>query len=176
MAGALSLRSGCYLSSLRWCLKNTPLSPNAEAMNGEELVTVAEDAKLTTALSFLCVGLVLIWGLRSASLVFAVLVTLACGLILTAAFATAFVGSLNLISVCFAVLVTVGQAHAMYTSGRRDARPAFCMPNPSPTLETVSAGFVAWAAAHPQYAEIRAVEGVLRFANATYPCTPARRR
>jgi hypothetical protein len=79
-------------------------------------------------------------------------------------------------SVCFAVLVTVGQAHAMYTSGRRDARPAFCMPNPSPTLETVSAGFVAWAAAHPQYAEIRAVEGVLRFANATYPCTPARRR
>lgn len=35
MAGALSLRSGCYLSSLRWCLKNTPLSPNAEAMNGE---------------------------------------------------------------------------------------------------------------------------------------------
>jgi hopanoid biosynthesis associated RND transporter like protein HpnN len=76
----------------------------SEAMNGEELVTVAEDAKLTTALSFLCVGLVLIWGLRSASLVFAVLVTLACGLILTAAFATAFVGSLNLISVCFAVL------------------------------------------------------------------------
>ncbi len=75
-----------------------------EAMNGEELVTVADDAKLTTALSFFCVALVLVWGLRSASLVFAVLVTLGCGLILTAAFATLFVGSLNLISVCFAVL------------------------------------------------------------------------
>lgn len=76
----------------------------AEAMNGEELVTVADDARLTTILSFVCVGLVLVWGLRSASLVFAVLVTLACGLILTAAFAAMFVGSLNLISVCFAVL------------------------------------------------------------------------
>jgi len=79
-------------------------------------------------------------------------------------------------SVCFAVLVTVGQAHAMYTTGRRDARPAFCVPDPSPTLDAVAAGFVSWAAANPQYAETRAVEGVLRFANTTYPCAPARRR
>ncbi|MGE3772284.1 MAG: MMPL family transporter [Gammaproteobacteria bacterium] len=73
-------------------------------MNGEELVTVAEDANLTTGLSFACVALVLVWGLRRGALVLAVLVTLACGLVLTAAFAAGFVGSLNLISVCFAVL------------------------------------------------------------------------
>lgn len=73
-------------------------------MDGEELVTVAEDAKLTTALSFACVALVLVWGLRRGGLVLAVLITLACGLVLTAAFAAGFAGSLNLISVCFAVL------------------------------------------------------------------------
>ena len=75
-----------------------------EAMDGEELVTVAEDAALTTSLSFVAVALVLVWGLQAAGLVLAVSLTLACGLIWTAAFATVFVGSLNLISVCFAVL------------------------------------------------------------------------
>jgi len=73
-------------------------------MNGEELVTVADDANLTTGLSFGFVALVLVWGLRRGGLVLAVLVTLACGLVLTAAFAAGFAGSLNLISVCFAVL------------------------------------------------------------------------
>ena len=73
-------------------------------IDGEELVIVAEDAKVTTALSFLLVALVLIWGLRRGGLVLAVLVTLACGLVLTAALAALFVGNLNLISVCFAVL------------------------------------------------------------------------
>ena len=76
----------------------------SEAMDGEELVTVAQDAALTTSASFVAVALVLIWGLNAAGLVVAVLLTLACGLVWTAAFATIFVGSLNLISVCFAVL------------------------------------------------------------------------
>lgn len=76
----------------------------SEPMNGEELVTVADDAWITTTLSFVCVAIVLVWGLRSATLVCAVLITLACGLVLTAAFAAMFVGNLNLISVCFAVL------------------------------------------------------------------------
>lgn len=76
----------------------------SEAMDGEELVTVADDATLTTSLSFVAVALVLVWGLNAAGLVVAVLVTLACGLAWTSAFAVACVGSLNLISVCFAVL------------------------------------------------------------------------
>lgn len=76
----------------------------SEAMDGEELVTVADDAMLTTTASFVAVAVVLVWGLNAAGLVVAVLVTLASGLAWTAAFAVAFVGSLNLISVCFAVL------------------------------------------------------------------------
>ena len=74
------------------------------AMNNEELVTVSRDAMVTASLSFVLVTLLLIWGLQTAGAVVAVLVTMICGLIWTAAFATYAIGSLNLISVCFAVL------------------------------------------------------------------------
>ena len=73
-------------------------------MDIEELDTVADEASLTTALSFLLVAAVLVAGLRSPVLVTGVLVTLASGLIWTAAFAAFAVGALNIISVCFAVL------------------------------------------------------------------------
>lgn len=80
---------------------------------------------------------------------------------------------------CYAALVSVGQVHAIYTTGRQAARPVFCLPEPSPSMEQVSASFVAWAAANQQHAGTRAAEGVLRFAAATYPCpqpAAARRR
>jgi len=82
-------------------------------------------------------------------------------------------------SVCYAVMVAVGQTHAIYTGGRQAARPAFCLPDPSPSMEQISARFVSWVAANPQHGGTRAAEGVLRFAAATYPCaqpTAARRR
>jgi hypothetical protein len=71
---------------------------------------------------------------------------------------------------CYATLVAIGQTHAIYTSGRQAARPVFCLPDPSPQIETVSAAYVSWVAANQQYAGVRAAEGVLRFAAATYPC------
>ncbi|CAH0184020.1 Rap1a/Tai family immunity protein [Roseomonas sp. CECT 9278] len=71
---------------------------------------------------------------------------------------------------CYATLVAIGQTHAIYTSGRQAARPVFCLPEPSPQIETVSAAYVSWVAANQQYAGVRAAEGVLRFAAATYPC------
>ncbi len=79
---------------------------------------------------------------------------------------------------CYAALVTIGQVHSIYTSGRGAQRPVFCLPEQAPTLDTVSAAFVSWAAANQQYSTVRAAEGVLRFAAATYPCpaAPARRR
>jgi hypothetical protein len=81
-------------------------------------------------------------------------------------------------SVCYAVLVTVGQAHAMYTTGQNAAPRAFCLPDPAPSLQQVAAGFVSWVAANQQHAGTRAVEGALRFAAETYPCprAAARRR
>ncbi len=55
-------------------------------------------------LALIMVGIILFAGLHSPKLVFATLTTLVIGLIWTAAFATAAVGHLNLISVAFAVL------------------------------------------------------------------------
>ncbi|PPQ33894.1 hypothetical protein CCS01_13195 [Rhodopila globiformis] len=50
-------------------------------------------------------------------------------------------------------------------------RPEFlCLPDPSPTFEAAQASFVAWARANPQYANELAVDGLMRWAAATYPC------
>jgi uncharacterized protein len=74
------------------------------AMADEEFGTVADGA-LPAFLLTLCAVLFLLWlGLRSARIIFAVLVCLLVGLAATAAVGLALVGSLNLISVAFAVL------------------------------------------------------------------------
>lgn len=76
----------------------------AIAMSDEEFASVAEGAAVATALSIGLVVLLLYLALRSVRLIAAVLVTLAVGLVTTAAFAAAAVGSLNLISVAFGVM------------------------------------------------------------------------
>jgi hypothetical protein len=74
---------------------------------------------------------------------------------------------------CYATIVAVGQTHALLTNGPGAARPTFCLPEQTLTLERVSAAFVSWAATNQQYAGTRAAEGLLRFSEATYPCAPA---
>ena len=74
------------------------------AMEGEELVSVSKGAATGATLALLAVGIILLIALRSVRLVFASLITLIAGLIGTAAFAAFAVGTLNLISVAFAVL------------------------------------------------------------------------
>ena len=74
------------------------------ALSTEELSSVFEGAKTASLLSLAMVSLCLFFGLRSAVLVGATIVTLVCGLIWTAGFATFAVGHLNLLSVAFAVL------------------------------------------------------------------------
>lgn len=74
------------------------------ALNHEELKAVELGGSTAGVLSLLLVALLLVGGLRSGRLVFAIVVTLLLGLIWTAAFATVTVGSLNMISVAFAVL------------------------------------------------------------------------
>jgi hopanoid biosynthesis associated RND transporter like protein HpnN len=70
----------------------------------EELDSVSRGMAIAAVSAFVMVALVLFAGLRSARLVLACLVTLVVGLCWTAAFAAAAVGSLNLISIAFAVL------------------------------------------------------------------------
>lgn len=76
----------------------------ALALSHEELKSLGEGMVVSSILSLVLVGFVVHFGLRSARLVVASMLTLVAGLIWTTAFAAFAVGSLNLISIAFAVL------------------------------------------------------------------------
>lgn len=79
---------------------------------------------------------------------------------------------------CHGFLMAVGQFHAEVTREGARIRPFFCLPNPRPSVSSITSGFVTWAAANPQFAGAPAVEGVVRYATAAFPCpapTPGRR-
>ena len=85
------------------------------ALNYAQLESARDGAELAGPLSFLLVGVILLLGLRSVRLVFSALITLLCGLIWTAGFATAAIGELNLISIAFAVLfISLGAAFSIH--------------------------------------------------------------
>ena len=74
------------------------------ALGYDNLQAVVVGAERVGVLALIMVAACLLIGLKSVSLVAATLFTLVVGLILTATFATAAVGTLNMISVAFAVL------------------------------------------------------------------------
>ncbi|HVM78535.1 MAG TPA: MMPL family transporter [Stellaceae bacterium] len=73
-------------------------------LGDEEFASVTEGAGFSTGLAFGLICLLLFLALRSVRLVVPILITLAMGLVITAAFAALMVHALNLISVAFAVL------------------------------------------------------------------------
>jgi len=73
-------------------------------LSHEELLSVSRGNIIAVALALVIVTIILVFGLGSAWLVIASLITLLTGLVFTAAMATLTVGELNLISVAFAVL------------------------------------------------------------------------
>ena len=74
------------------------------ALDDDQFATLQQGALRSALLSIGSVLVILFAGLRSWRLVAASLVTVTCGLVLTAAFAALAIGSLNLISVAFGVL------------------------------------------------------------------------
>jgi hopanoid biosynthesis associated RND transporter like protein HpnN len=74
------------------------------ALNDEEFASVANGAGFATILSAVLVILILWLALHSARLILPILLTLTAGLIATTAVALAAIGSLNLISIAFAVM------------------------------------------------------------------------
>ncbi len=74
------------------------------ALSFEEMEVLRTQAVGAGIASLFLVAIILMLGLRSIHLVLSTLVTLVVGLIWTAAFTTAAIGHLNMISVCFAVL------------------------------------------------------------------------
>lgn len=87
----------------------------AVAMEHGELLSAASGAGIAFAIGLVLVVILLFVALRTWRLVVAALATLIFGLIVTAAFAAAAVGHLNLISVAFGVLyVGLGIDYALY--------------------------------------------------------------
>lgn len=74
------------------------------ALNDEEFASIAEGTSTATIASALGVIALLIMALRSLRIIIPILITLTVGLLATTAFALLTVGSLNLISVAFAVM------------------------------------------------------------------------
>ena len=90
------------------------------AMEQEELASVSRGAGIGAIATLLMVALVLYAALRSWRLLIICLVTLVAGLALTAAFAAAAVGHLNLISIAFVVLnVGLGSDYVIHVCLRQ---------------------------------------------------------
>jgi hypothetical protein len=73
---------------------------------------------------------------------------------------------------CQGFFVAAGQYHRALTAEGGAQRPIFCLPDPAPTFDQARTAFAAWARANPQYADERAIDGLMRFAAVTYPCPP----
>ena len=85
------------------------------AVGHEEMVGLMEGSTLAGVASLVLVCLCLFTGLRSLPMVFATLLSLIMGIILTAGFATLAIGHLNLISIAFAVLyIGMGVDYAIH--------------------------------------------------------------
>ena len=77
---------------------------------------------------------------------------------------------LESIAYCQGFLTAAGQYHAALNPPGRNARPAFCPPEPRPTVAQAGVAFAAWAQGNPQRAAEPALNGLLRWAAETYPC------
>jgi hopanoid biosynthesis associated RND transporter like protein HpnN len=73
-------------------------------LEDDEMAAVTQGAGTATSITAVAVLFILLAGLRAPRLILAIVVTVAVGLILTAGFAAVAVGTLNMISIAFAVL------------------------------------------------------------------------
>jgi Rap1a immunity proteins len=78
---------------------------------------------------------------------------------------------LEAIAYCQGFLTGAGQYHTLlHPTGARN-RPLYCMPSPGPTVAEGGLAFAAWSRANPSYGNEPALDGVLRWAQASYPCS-----
>jgi hypothetical protein len=86
------------------------------------------------------------------------------------------ISRLEAIAYCQGYLTSFGQHHALLYPRGGPGRPLFCLPDPSPTIAQSGVAFAAWARENPRHGSEPALDGMLRWAQATYPCTPAASR
>jgi hypothetical protein len=77
--------------------------------------------------------------------------------------------SATAVGYCRGFIVGVGQ-YNVEISRPGGILPAFCLPQPAPSLAFVQTSFVAWVEANPDQRDTKAVDGLLRWAATTYPC------
>lgn len=85
---------------------------------------------------------------------------------------------LEAIAYCQGFLTSAGQYHALLHPANGPMRPLFCVPNPGPTIAQSGIAFARWARENPGYGGEPALDGLIRWAQASFPCpaaTPAAR-
>ncbi|AEJ00399.1 hopanoid biosynthesis associated RND transporter like protein HpnN [Nitrosomonas sp. Is79A3] len=112
------------INAIRIAAQDMGFTPNAVeklritgevALAHDELLSAMHGAQDAGILALVLVALVLLIAFRSAGAIVTVILSLIIGLLLTAAFATAAVGHLNLISIAFAVLyIGLGVDYAIH--------------------------------------------------------------
>ena len=77
---------------------------------------------------------------------------------------------LESIAYCQGYITAAGQYHTSLHPAGGPRRPLFCVPNPAPSVAQSGLGFASWARQNPQRANEPALDGLLRWAQTTYPC------
>jgi hypothetical protein len=77
---------------------------------------------------------------------------------------------LEAIAYCQGYVTAIGQYHALLHPAGGRVPPLFCVPSPTPSVAQSAIAFANWAKQNPQYGSEPAPDGLLRWAQATYPC------
>jgi hypothetical protein len=85
---------------------------------------------------------------------------------------------LEAIAYCQGFLTSAGQYHALMNPPGSPMRPLFCVPNPGPSIAESGIALARWVRENPSHANEPALDGMLRWAQASFPCPtqPAGRR
>lgn len=75
---------------------------------------------------------------------------------------------------CYGFLSGAANYHWSLNAGN-EAQPLFCLPAEGVSRAEGARRFVAWGRANPNYLNEAPVDGLMRFASATWPCKPDQR-
>jgi hypothetical protein len=77
---------------------------------------------------------------------------------------------LEAIAYCQGFLTSAGQYHALLFPAGGRGRQLFCVPNPGPSIAESGIAFARWSRDNPSYAAEPALDGLLRWQQASFPC------
>jgi hypothetical protein len=83
------------------------------------------------------------------------------------------VPKLEAIAYCQGFLTGFGQYHTLLHPAGGRSRPLYCVPPQGMTIAQSGLGFAAWSRQNPSFSSEPALDGLLRWAQATLPCPPA---